>query len=75
MLASQPTAQVIVLLNGNADTGAQLLRDLSGDFQLARSYANLPGFSGTITRNGYERARGHAAVRCIQLDRPGSGGG
>ena len=78
-LVNASSAQVIVLLQADAQTAAaqqaSLLKELGADFQLARSYASLPGFAGTITRRGYELARDHRDVRCIQLDHPGSGGG
>jgi hypothetical protein len=76
-LASAPSAQVIVLLHETQDAPAQqaqLLQELGAEFQLARSYQQLPGFAGTITRQGYALARTHHAVRCVQLDHPGSGG-
>ena len=78
-LMSAPSAPVIVLLQANADGApaqqAKLLQELGADFQLARIYSGVPGFAGNITRRGYERARAHRAVRCIQLDHPGTGGG
>jgi hypothetical protein len=78
-LVNEPKAQVIVLLQADVQAAptqqAKLLEELGADFQLARSYTNLPGFAGTITRHGYELARAHRDVRCIQLDHPGSGGG
>jgi len=73
-LTSAPTAQVIMLLQPDAQR-ARLLQDLGEDFQVARSYTSIAGVAGTITRKGYERAQAHRAVRCIQLDHPGSGGG
>jgi hypothetical protein len=78
-LVSEPSAPVIVLLRTDTDgvpaQQAPLLEELGADFQLGRSYSGVPGFAGTITRRGYERARAHRDVRCIQLDHPGTGGG
>jgi hypothetical protein len=72
-LASAQSAPVIVVLNAPAQA-PQLLDALGAEFKLGRSYLELPGFAGTITRRGYALARAHRDVRCIQLDHPGSGG-
>jgi hypothetical protein len=74
-LVNEPRADVIVLLQAAPTQPGKLLEVLGAEFQLARSFINLPGFAGTITRRGYELARAHRDVRCIQLDHPGSGGG
>jgi hypothetical protein len=79
VLQAQGQAEVIVVLHARPDRAgdvqvAAVLERLGADFQLVRRYATLPGFAGTVTPLGVERLRAEPEVRCVQLDRPGSGG-
>lgn len=81
VFADQDRAPVIVVLHASSDSvspDAQIshvVQQLGDSFTLERRYDSLPGFAGTLTRDGLPRARAQAEVRCVQLDRPGSGGG
>lgn len=79
-LQAAPRAAVIILLT-ESDPSAEkpelrqqrLLDELGAEFALGRRYETLAGVAGSLTRDGFERARTNPAVRCIQLD--GTGGG
>lgn len=79
MYQRQPAAEVILLLRpdiGETTAAAQerVLRDLGADFQLGRQYRSTNALAGTLSRKGFERARAHPRIRCVQLDGSGRGG-
>jgi hypothetical protein len=79
VMQAQGQADVIVVLQARPDQAAEaqvaaVVDRLGADFQLLRRYATLPGFAGTATPRGVERLRAEADVKCVQVDRPGSGG-
>jgi hypothetical protein len=79
MYQQHPTAAVLLILRPDAgETTAvaqqRVLADLGADFQLARQYRATDALAGTLSRSGFERARVHPRIRCVQLDGTGSGG-
>lgn len=80
-LSAAPRVAVIILLTerdasgeGLAARQQRLVAELGSDFEIGRRYETLAGVAGSITRDGFERARANPAVRCIQLDGTGGGG-
>ncbi len=78
-LRTQASARVIMMLRTSNSKQAlhaaqgRVLSRLGREFSVSHRYTSIPALAGSLTSAGFERARNHPDVRCIQLDQPGGG--